>query len=104
MLEMVGLDGLERRRPRELSGGQRQRVALARALILQPRILLLDEPFAALDATNRDAVREQLRQLQGSLGFRALLVTHDPGDLALATQVFEYENGRVVGGPRPRQK
>jgi len=97
MLEAVGLEGLERRRPRELSGGQRQRVALARALILRPRILLLDEPFAALDATVRTSVREQLRELQRSLGFRALLVTHDPDDLYLAGDVFRYEKGRVVG-------
>jgi molybdate transport system ATP-binding protein len=98
MLEAVGLYGLERRRPRQLSGGQRQRVAVARALILRPRILLLDEPFAALDATIRASVREQLRELQIALGFRALLVTHDPEDLSLASQVFRYQNGRVIDG------
>ncbi len=98
MLDAVGLDGLEQRRPRELSGGQRQRVALARALVLRPRILLLDEPFAALDATIRASVRAQLRELQRLLRFRALLVTHDPDDLELATQVFKYDNGRVTSG------
>jgi len=96
MLDTVGLDGLGHRHPRELSGGQRQRVALARALILRPRILLLDEPFAALDTTIRASVRAQLRGLQQSLDFRALLVTHDPDDLDLAGQVFRYESGRVV--------
>ena len=96
MLDAVGLGGFERRRPSELSGGQRQRVALARALILQPRLLLLDEPFAALDVAIRGVMRDQLRELQRSLDFRALLVTHDPDDRALATEVFEFDNGRAV--------
>jgi len=96
MLQAVGLEGLERRRPRALSGGQRQRVALARALVRKPSILLLDEPFAALDAGIRASVRQQLRELQQSLGFRALLVTHDPDDLSLAGAVFRYEGGRIA--------
>jgi len=96
MLQMVGLQGLERRRPRELSSGQQQRVALARALIVEPRILLLDEPFAALDAPLRAALRAELVGLQRKLGFHALLVTHDPEDLALAQQVLTVEDGRVV--------
>ncbi len=102
MLEMVGLTGLARRRPHELSGGQQQRVALARALILHPRILLLDEPFAALDAQIRDSLRQELAELQRRLGFRALLVTHDPEDVVLAGECFLYENGRVVGQPTER--
>jgi molybdate transport system ATP-binding protein len=97
MIEIVGLAGMERRYPRELSGGQQQRVALARALILEPRILLLDEPFSALDTTIRSALRDELRALQDQLGFRALLVTHDPEDLVLAGRCFTYEHGRVVG-------
>jgi molybdate transport system ATP-binding protein len=97
MIDIVGLAGMERRYPRELSGGQQQRVALARALILEPRILLLDEPFAALDTTIRSALRDELRALQEQLGFRALLVTHDPEDLVLAGRCFTYEHGRVVG-------
>lgn len=96
LIEVTELAGLEGRRPRELSGGQQQRVALARALAVEPRILLLDEPFAALDATIRGALREDLRRLQLTLGFRALLVTHDPDDLVLVTQCFTYDNGRVV--------
>ncbi|HWP29837.1 MAG TPA: ATP-binding cassette domain-containing protein [Chloroflexota bacterium] len=99
LLELTGLTGLERRRPRELSGGQQQRVALARALIVQPRILLLDEPFAALDATIRASVRASLLELQRVLGFQALLVTHDPVDAALAGQVFVLERGRLVREP-----
>ncbi len=95
MIHLVGLAGPERRRPRELSGGQQQRVALARALILEPRILLLDEPFAALDAQIRTTLRRELAELQASLGFRALLVSHDPEDVALATQCFTYDHGRI---------
>jgi molybdate transport system ATP-binding protein len=98
MLHLVGLSGFERRRPRELSGGQQQRVALARALILSPRILLLDEPFASLDAPIRADVRSGLLDLQHRLGFRVLLVTHDPEDAeALAGQTITFAAGRVVG-------
>ena len=98
LLELVGLTGLERRAPRQLSGGQQQRVALARALIVRPRILLLDEPFAALDATLREPLRASLLELQRTLGFTALLVTHDPADAALAGRRFLFERGRVVEG------
>ncbi|MBM2810097.1 MAG: molybdenum transporter ATP-binding protein [Chloroflexi bacterium] len=100
MILTVGLTGMERRRPHELSGGQQQRVALARALILNPRILLLDEPFAALDAPIRDALRGELIDLQRRLGFRALLVTHDPDDIRLGGQCFHFEHGRVVAPDR----
>jgi len=100
LLELVGLTGLERRRPHQLSGGQQQRVALARALVVRPRILLLDEPFAALDATLREPLRASLLELQATLVFRVLLVTHDPADAALAGQRLLFERGRVVGaGP-----
>jgi|SRR5215210_2713322 len=99
LLDLVGLTGLERRRPRQLSGGQQQRVALARALIVRPRILLLDEPFAALDATLREPLRASLLALQATLGFTALLVTHDPADAALAGRRFLFEQGRVVETP-----
>ena len=96
MVDSVGLAGMERRYPRELSGGQQQRVALARALIVEPRILLLDEPFAALDAQIRDTLRKELADLQARFGFRALLVTHDPDDVVLAGQYFVYDSGRIV--------
>ena len=96
LLELVGLTGLERRRPHQLSGGQQQRVALARALIVRPRVLLLDEPFAALDATLREPLRASLLELQRTLGFTALLVTHDPADAALAGQKLRFAQGRVV--------
>lgn len=97
MLKIVDLAGHGHQRPRELSGGQQQRVALARALIVQPRLLLLDEPFAALDAPIRTALRAHLLELQRTLGFRALLVTHDPEDAeVLAGQTFGFDQGRVT--------
>jgi molybdate transport system ATP-binding protein len=96
LLDLVGLAGLERRRPHQLSGGQQQRVALARALIVQPRILLLDEAFSALDSTIREPLRASLLELQQALGFRALLVTHDPADAAIAGQRFQFERGQIV--------
>jgi molybdate transport system ATP-binding protein len=95
LLTTMGLGGLETRRPDELSGGQQQRVALARALILEPSLLLLDEPFAALDRAVRAPLREELRRLQEQLGFHVLLVTHDEEDLELAGQVIPFANGRV---------
>jgi molybdate transport system ATP-binding protein len=99
LLDLVGLAGLEKRRPSQLSGGQQQRVALARALIVSPRILLLDEPFSALDAGIRQPLRTSLLELQETLGFRALLVTHDPADAAIAGQQFRFERGQIVGAP-----
>jgi molybdate transport system ATP-binding protein len=84
-------------RPRELSGGQAQRVALARALILEPPLLLLDEPLAALDVGARASVRRQLKEVLGAYGGSTLLVTHDPADaLALADQVVVLEAGKVA--------
>src|SRR3954452_19734558 len=96
LLELVDLAGLEKRRPSQLSGGQQQRVALARALIVSPRILLLDEPFSALDSGIRQPLRLSLLDLQQTPGFRALLVTHDPADAAIAGQQFQFEHGRVL--------
>ncbi len=96
-LDRVGLDTHAGARPRELSGGQAQRVALARALAIDPQILLLDEPLAALDAATRRQVRRDLRQhLDGFDGVR-ILVTHDPVDAyALADQVAIFDQGRIV--------
>jgi molybdate transport system ATP-binding protein len=97
LLELVDLVGLEKRRPHQLSGGQQQRVALARALIVRPKILLLDEPFAALDSGIRQPLRLSLLDLQQTLGFRALLVTHDPADAAIAGQQLQFRHGQIVG-------
>ncbi|MDQ8031078.1 MAG: ATP-binding cassette domain-containing protein [Bordetella sp.] len=84
--------------PAEISGGQRQRVALARALSARPELLLLDEPFSALDATLRQKMRADLRALQESLDVPMMLITHDPADVqALGEAVFDLRDGRVVG-------
>jgi molybdate transport system ATP-binding protein len=92
--ELVGFAAV---RPRELSGGQAQRIALARALILEPPLLVLDEPLAALDANTRGSVREQLKNVLGAYGGATVLVTHDPRDaLELADQVVVLEAGRVA--------
>lgn len=82
--------------PNEISGGQKQRVALARALTLQPDILLLDEPFSALDSQLRGKMRQELNVLQQQLDVPMLLITHDPADVdALADEVFEVRDGKV---------
>ncbi|KGD89449.1 molybdenum ABC transporter ATPase [Achromobacter sp. RTa] len=82
--------------PSEISGGQKQRVALARALMLQPDILLLDEPFSALDAQLRGKMRLELNALQRQLDVPMLVITHDPADVdALADEVFEVREGKV---------
>ncbi|MBB1629099.1 sulfate/molybdate ABC transporter ATP-binding protein [Achromobacter sp. UMC71] len=82
--------------PSEISGGQKQRVALARALMLKPDILLLDEPFSALDSQLRGKMRQELNALQRQLNVPMLLITHDPADVdALADEVFEVREGKV---------
>lgn len=97
LVELFELRGLEHRRPRELSGGQQQRVALARALAVQPRLLLLDEPFAALDALLRGALRQELAQVQKRWGITMLSVTHDLTDVfTLGQRVVVYDKGRVI--------
>ena len=87
VLARVGLSLFETRRPSELSGGERQRVALARALVVEPRVLLLDEPLSAVDVASRAALRELLPEVLGSFAGATILVTHDQDDLeALATR------------------
>ena len=97
LLERFRIDHLAKARPGELSGGERQRVALARALAREPRVLLLDEPTAALDAHTRAAVRLELRDLLHEIGLPTLLVTHDFEDAAaLAARVGVLVEGRIV--------
>ena len=96
LLQLVQLDGMAGRFPHQLSGGQRQRVALARALAVEPRILLLDEPFGALDAKVRADLRRWLRQLHDDLGFTSIFVTHDQEEaLELADRVVIMDQGQV---------
>lgn len=96
-LELVGLPGIERRRPRDLSGGQQQRIALARALAPEPSVVLLDEPFSALDATLRARVRDEVRDVLHQAGATAVLVTHDQEEaLSFAERVAVVHDGRIA--------
>ena len=102
LVSLIQLQGMEHRRPAELSGGQRQRVALARALAAKPRVLLLDEPFSALDARVRQGLRRWLRRLHDELGTTCIFVTHDQEEaFELADNVVVFEAGRVaqLGSP-----
>ncbi len=102
LLELVQLSGLEARYPSQLSGGQRQRVALARALAIEPRVLLLDEPFGALDSQVRRELRRWLREIHDRTGHTTVFVTHDQEEaLELADRVVVMSQGRIeqVGTP-----
>jgi molybdate transport system ATP-binding protein len=104
LLERLGIGHLASARPLQLSGGERQRVALARALAREPRVLLLDEPFGALDAINREQVRDELDGLLSDLQLPSLLVTHSFDDAtALARRVGVIDNGRVVQLASPQE-
>jgi sulfate transport system ATP-binding protein len=96
LLELVQLGGLEDRYPNQLSGGQRQRVALARALAIEPSVLLLDEPFGALDTKVRRELRVWLRQLHDDTGYTTIFVTHDESEATeLADRVVTLDAGRI---------
>jgi sulfate transport system ATP-binding protein len=96
LLDLVQLSGLGKRYPAQLSGGQRQRVALARALAVEPRILLLDEPFGALDAKVRKDLRRWLRELHDRMGLTSIFVTHDQEEaLELADRVVVMDHGKI---------
>ena len=102
-LRMVGLDGFASRMPSELSGGQQQRVAVARALVLEPQVLLFDEPLSNLDAKLRRRVREDIRELQQSLRLTVAYVTHDQQEaLAVSDRIIVMSNAKIaqVGAPR----
>jgi sulfate transport system ATP-binding protein len=102
LLEFVQLEGLGERYPAQLSGGQRQRVALARALAIEPRVLLLDEPFGALDARVRKDLRRWLRDIHKQTGLTTVFVTHDQDEaMELADRVVVLNEGRIeqIGTP-----
>jgi sulfate transport system ATP-binding protein len=102
LLQLVQLEGMAKRYPWQLSGGQRQRVALARALAIEPRVLLLDEPFGALDATVRQELRRWLRRLHDEIQITSLFVTHDQEEaLEVADRVVIMNEGRIeqIGSP-----
>jgi sulfate/thiosulfate transport system ATP-binding protein len=103
LLGVVGLAGYHERYPNQLSGGQRQRMALARALAVEPRVLLLDEPFGALDAKVRTELREWLRRLHDEVHVTTVLVTHDQEEaMAISDRIAVMDDGRIeqVGAPR----
>ncbi len=95
-LDLVRLQGLESRFPRELSGGQQQRVALARALVIEPSVLLLDEPLSNLDATLREEMRFEIREIQRRIGITTVFVTHDQAEaMAAADRLIIMKSGRI---------
>jgi putative spermidine/putrescine transport system ATP-binding protein/spermidine/putrescine transport system ATP-binding protein len=95
-LALVKLAGLEDRKPRQLSGGQQQRVALARALVIRPQVLLLDEPFSALDRNLRASMQVELKEIQRKLGVTTIFVTHDQSEaLSLSDRIAVMADGRI---------
>ncbi len=104
MLAMVGLKGYETRPPSRLSGGQQQRVALARSLIVEPGVLLLDEPLSNLDALLREQMRVEIRKLQRSLGITALYVTHDRVEaMSLSDRIVVMRAGEIIQTGSPQE-
>jgi iron(III) transport system ATP-binding protein len=104
ILKLVGLEGLEDRYAAQLSGGQQQRVALARSLVVEPRILLLDEPLSNLDAKLRERMRVELKQLQRRTGITFVYVTHDQAEaMALSDRIAVFRQGRVHQYASPRE-
>ncbi len=103
ILKLVELSGLDKRKPDQLSGGQRQRVALARALVKRPRVLLLDEPLAALDKRLREQTQFELMRIQDEVGITFIVVTHDQEEaMSLATRIGVMNAGRIVQTGSPR--
>jgi iron(III) transport system ATP-binding protein len=103
-LALVGLQGFGKRLPSELSGGQQQRVAVARALVLEPEVLLFDEPLSNLDAKLRRRVREEIRELQQKLGLTSVYVTHDQGEaLAVSDRIIVMRNAEIAQAGSPRE-
>ena len=104
MVALVKLEGLEKRKPDQLSGGQKQRVALARSLARRPRVLLLDEPLAALDRKLRESTQHELMELQRRLGTTFVIVTHDQDEaMTVASRIGVMDNGRLEQVATPRE-
>ena len=104
VMEMMQLKGMERRFPNQLSGGQQQRVALARAVVIEPSVLLFDEPLSNLDAKLRETMRDDLRALQKRLGITSLYVTHDQSEaMAISDRVVIMKDGNIVQQGTPDQ-
>ena len=102
MLELVSMSGTEKKYPGQLSGGQQQRIAIARSLLLRPKLLLLDEPFSALDAKIRQQMREELKKIQQDLGITVVFVTHDQEEaMALSHRIVVMNKGKIdqIGSP-----
>ena len=100
MLELVRMDGSEKKYPSQLSGGQQQRIAIARALVLKPSLLLLDEPFSALDAKIRGQMREELKRIQREAGLTVMFVTHDQEEaMAISDRIAVMRQGHMEGKP-----
>jgi iron(III) transport system ATP-binding protein len=103
-LALVGLSGYEKRQPSELSGGQQQRVAVARAIVLEPKVLLFDEPLSNLDAKLRRRVRDEIRGLQRDLALTVVYVTHDQEEaLAVSDRIIVMRSARVAQDGTPRE-
>ena len=103
-LAMMKLAGFEDRKPRQLSGGQQQRVALARALVIQPKVLLLDEPFSALDKNLRASMQVEVKEIQRRLGVTTIFVTHDQSEaLSLSDRIAVMSGGRICQIDTPEQ-
>ena len=103
ILKMIGLTGLENRHTNELSGGQQQRIALARALVMEPDVLLFDEPLSNLDAKLRIQMRTEIRKIQRTVGITAIYVTHDQAEaMSMSDKIVILNNGKIeqVGNPR----
>lgn len=101
-LELVSMSGTEKKYPGQLSGGQQQRIAIARSLMLKPSVLLLDEPFSALDAKIRQQMREELKKIQSELGITVVFVTHDQEEaMALSHRIVVMNKGKIeqIGTP-----
>ena len=104
MLELVGLSGFGKRKPKQLSGGQQQRVALGRALVNHPRVLLLDEPLGALDLKLRKQMQLELKRIQHEVGITFVHVTHDQEEaMTMADQIAVMNQGRIEQLGKPQE-